>query len=608
MRTLILGFDAYDPRVFEGLHEQGRLPNLSRHVERGRYARLAVANPAQTEVSWTSIATGADPGGHGIFDFVHRDPATYTPYLSLLPTERGPFGLQFVPPHKTPTIFEEATRQGYPATALWWPATFPARPELPVRTVPGLGTPDIQGRWGVGTLLTMEPDPAGTECKTEIVRLEKRGAGKYVGRLGGPRQAKGGQEGQATIELALDLHDDGTARLAYGSESVELIAGKWSPILELSFRLGLLSRVSALTRVILVQAQPDVRLYALPLQLHPLHCPWRYASPGTYVRRLWARWGPFLTLGWPQDTTALEEGWITDEQFLELCEAVFALRERILLDQLASFDEGLLASVFDSLDRVQHMFRRDRPDVVEGWYAKLDALVGRVEERLAGLGGEPGRLIILSDHGFADMRHKVHLNRWLIDNGFLVANGANGLRDVDWAQSQAYAVGLNSLYLNLAGREGQGTVEASQRDGLNGRIRDALLAWRGPDGRPVVQSVVMQAEAFHGPLTAHGPDLVVGFSPGYRASAETGLGKWKEDAIEPNRDHWGADHCVDPEAVPGVLFCSDGLGDVPDPSFRDIPRLVIGSDLEGTASGAPPTISEEDEKTVKERLRGLGYL
>jgi hypothetical protein len=202
----------------------------------------------------------------------------------------------------------------------------------------------------------------------------------------------------------------------------------------------------------------------------------------------------------------------------------------------------------------------------------------------------------------------VHLNRWLIDNGFLVANGANGLRDVDWAQSQAYAVGLNSLYLNLAGREGQGTVEASQRDGLNGRIRDALLAWRGPDGRPVVQSVVMQAEAFHGPLTAHGPDLVVGFSPGYRASAETGLGKWKEDAIEPNRDHWGADHCVDPEAVPGVLFCSDGLGDVPDPSFRDIPRLVIGSDLEGTASGAPPTISEEDEKTVKERLRGLGYL
>jgi len=42
--------------------------------------------------------------------------------------------------------------------------------------------------------------------------------------------------------------------------------------------------------------------------------------------------------------------------------------------QIEHFDEGLLASVFDCLDRVQHMFRRDRPDIVAAWYEKLDAL------------------------------------------------------------------------------------------------------------------------------------------------------------------------------------------------------------------------------------------
>ncbi len=47
---------------------------------------------------------------------------------------------------------------GYPATALWWPAMFPARPELPVNTLPGLGTPDIRGQLGVGTLFTSEEE------------------------------------------------------------------------------------------------------------------------------------------------------------------------------------------------------------------------------------------------------------------------------------------------------------------------------------------------------------------------------------------------------------------------------------------------------------------
>ena len=81
MRTVILGLDAFDPRLFENLHDQGRVPNLSRYVESGGYSRFEVTNPPQSEVSWTSIATGMNPAGHGIFDFVHRDPKTYLPFV-----------------------------------------------------------------------------------------------------------------------------------------------------------------------------------------------------------------------------------------------------------------------------------------------------------------------------------------------------------------------------------------------------------------------------------------------------------------------------------------------------------------------------------------------
>src|SRR3990172_11205646 len=145
MRTVIVGFDSFDPINFERLSEAGKTPNLGKFSTKGGYSRLEVCSPPQTEVSWTSIATGVDPGSHGIFDFVHRDPATYLPYISLLPTRKTALGEQFVPPYTTKTLFQEAAELGYPATALWWPALFTARPNIPVATIPGLGTPDIRG-------------------------------------------------------------------------------------------------------------------------------------------------------------------------------------------------------------------------------------------------------------------------------------------------------------------------------------------------------------------------------------------------------------------------------------------------------------------------------
>jgi len=178
MKEIILGLDAFDPALFEELHEQGRVPHLSKYVETGAYRRFAVAAPPQSEVSWTSIATGLNPGGHGIFDFVHRNPETHAVNVSLLPTERGLLGTRFVPPHNSYTIFEYAIDQGYPATTLWWPATFPARMQSPVQTIPGLGTPDILGRLGVGTLFTTGPGQNDGGDKIPVRPLQDAGRGR----------------------------------------------------------------------------------------------------------------------------------------------------------------------------------------------------------------------------------------------------------------------------------------------------------------------------------------------------------------------------------------------------------------------------------------------
>jgi predicted AlkP superfamily phosphohydrolase/phosphomutase len=612
MRTLLIGLDAFDPALFEQLHNQGKTPNLSRFVESKGYARLRVADPPQSEVSWTSIATGLDPGGHGMFDFVHRDPTTYRLQVSLLPTRKNVLGLQFVPPHNARTLFEEAVSEGYPATSLWWPATFPARLASPVRTLPGLGTPDILGRLGVGIHYSTHEPPGGELFKTPTRLLSRSSAGRFTGAVEGPAQKTIKDTRSSTLDFELQVKDGHAACLLFGRQVVELALGKWSPIFELSFKAGFGVTLKAVTRAVLVKNDPEPEVYFLPLQLHPLSSPWPYGTPKGFIKDIWNRCGPYLTLGWPQDTTGLEEGWIDDEQFLDLCERICQERERIFLHLLDSFDEGILACVFDTLDRVQHMFWRDRPDVIESWYRKLDALVGRILAKLAARPvGRKTRVLILSDHGFGDYSHKVHLNRWLVEQGYLrqfPGAGPGDLKNVDWSASRAYALGLNSLYLNLQDREGQGIVPPGQRDGLIASLREALLRWKGPDGGQVVQNVLSSEKAFHGPLAEYGPDLVVGYRPGYRASAETGTGQWKDVSIEANPGHWGADHCFTSQAVPGVLFDSRGLDGIANPSYADIPILAIGTTLRPEDTALPPSYSDEDQETIEKRLKDLGYL
>lgn len=610
MRTLILGLDAFDPDVFERLHEQGKLRNLADYVKAKRYNRFRVSNPPQSEVSWTSIATGLNPGKHGLFDFVHRDPETYSLYVSLLPSKAGFGGSHFVRPHRAKTIFDIASEKGFRATTLWWPATFPAQPESPVQTLPGLGTPDIQGRLGVGALFTSDTDFISDGLRTPVELLKRSGKNKYAAELLGPARKSRQGKSAARLPFNLDITSEQSANLSLGNHRLELQVGDWSPILELKFKMGLFISVHVITRIILTQIQPEVRLYFLPLQIHPLKSPWRYGSPRSFVKQTWENNGPFLTLGWPQDTQALEDGIITGQQFLSLCNGIFQARINVLMSLLENFDEGILGTVFDTLDRVQHMFWKDRVDIIEEWYLKLDALVGQVEDYFSVNSIRDDRLVIVSDHGFANFDYKVHLNRWLIDRGLLVSKHSQTKgewKDIDWSRSSAYAIGLNGLYLNLAGREGQGMVQPNQHEPILSDLEQGLLALKDPDGNPVVQKVWRAPEAFSGVHLDRGPDLVIGFSPGYRASAETGLGGWKRRVVEPNGDHWNADHCINPEAVPGVIFANGELEHISQPSYYDIPFLTIGEGPDVRGGGPPVDISAEDEEVIQERLKSLGY-
>ena len=182
------------------------------------------------------------------------------------------------------------------------------------------------------------------------------------------------------------------------------------------------------------------------------------------------------------------------------------------------------------------------------------------------------------------------------------------LGQADWSKSKLYALGLNSLYINLAGREAEGQVNPDETTSFIQQFSKRILEWKGPDGQPVISKLTPRETAFTGPYSEFGPDFLVGYTPGYRASAQTGLGDWDKDEIVLNQDHWGADHCFDAEYVPGVIFSNQGLTNYQNPTYADFPQLTLDKDIQQRKREIDPHFSDEDQEKVNERLRELGYL
>ena len=158
----------------------------------------------------------------------------------------------------------------------------------------------------------------------------------------------------------------------------------------------------------------------------------------------------------------------------------------------------------------------------------------------------------------------------------------------DWGLTRAYGLGINGLYLNLAGRERFGIVAPSERDALLDELREKLLAVRDPvDGQPAISAVYRTDQVYHGPQTRHAPDLIVGYRRGYRSSWGTALGTITDEVFSDNDESWSADHCMATKELPGVCFSTK-------PILHDGPSLV---DL-------APTILEEFGLTPPKAMTG----
>jgi len=608
-----------DPRLAERWMEDGSLPNFARLRNSGHYQALPTSNPAQSPVAWTSFATGLNPGAHGIFDFLHRDAETYGPTYSITevtPPESviGAFGWQLpldagsTRMQRSGTAFwTTAERHGLNASVLRVPATYPADPIT--RMLSGMGVPDLLGTQGTFTVYSASDDTVAASDETtgiRVVPVEASG-GRVDTVFAGPMHPLLEAPTPLTVSLTVEESADSRVEVSIGGTAIELGEGDWSDWITLQFEFAGLMDVSGTVRLHLMQAFPDLRLYVSPIQPDPRDPVVPLASPIGYASDLAERIGLYHTIGMPEETWSLNEEQISDAAYLDMVRTILAEREAMFFDTLDRQDSDLVVAVFVQTDRVSHMFWRGidpaHPmhhtadaagrQAIRWIYGEADRILGRTLDSMQ----SEDRLIVLSDHGFNSFRRGVNLNRWLVQEGFMslkpgTATVDSLLANVDWTKTRAYALGLNTLFLNRMDRESLGIVRDEEAESLKQEIREKLVALRDTetDSNPV--ATVVDADELYGTSPhAAAPDLVIGYSEGYRASWETALGGVPEDLIVDNAKKWSGDHLIDPAFVPGVLFTSFPI-ETPVSWIGDVPDLVersLGIDKTRQAEGTAPS-------------------
>jgi predicted AlkP superfamily phosphohydrolase/phosphomutase len=606
-RVVVLGLDGLDPGIVLKLMREGRLPNFQKLAEKGVFRPLDTSNPSISPVAWSTFTTGVDASRHAIYDFLTRDPCTYGPMLSstdIRAAKRVANIGRFMVPLEKPRIKLLQKSQ-----AFWKllgdrhifsiiqrvPITFPPVPFRGL-LLSGMCVPDLRGSQGTFSFYSTRQDEHGHPVRTGGEQTVIRRTGNRIRtRIVGPENTMLRSGGRMTLPMTIEIADEpGRVRIEIdGSEPFELPLRSYSPWVKLVFRPGLHVKVHGIARFYLNSVEPEVELYMTPIHIDPESPAMPISHPQIYSVYLAKMQGPYATLGLAEDTWALNERVIDEKAFFEQAMAIYEERERMFLDALARTKKGLLTTVFDTTDRVQHMFYRyldpthpanagkdatEWADAIPAVYERVDALLGKVW-------GEIERsdtvFMVISDHGFTNFRRGVNLNTWLRDNGYLAlkeghATSGDWFEHVDWSRTRAFALGLTGMFVNRKGREASGIVsEGEEYRTLVAELSRKLEALVDPEtGQRAVRKVRATCETFEGPYRLDAPDLLIGFEGGYRSSWECATGAVTPSVFSDNTRSWSGDHCVDPDIVPGVFLCNRRIASER-PRLIDIPVSIV---------------------------------
>jgi predicted AlkP superfamily phosphohydrolase/phosphomutase len=562
--------DGLDFRLVKKLIEENKLPSFKKLSESGSFVPLEPSMPPESPVSWSSIATGKNPGEHNLFDFIARDTSTYFPQLSILEQNSPALpGREYKDVLKGIPFWQATSEAGKETSVVRWPITFPAQ-KTKGNMLSGLGVPEVNGMLNKYSFYTNDKNTKLSDSASKVYVLEE-GKGTIQTQIEGP--IKKGAFSSAPTSVPMEIviaPDNKSVSLKVSEKNYEIAVGGWSDWITLEFKTGVLRNVTAIAKAHLEEITPNLKLYISSLQIDPRNPVFKISYPNEYSAELADKLGLFYTQGMPEDTQALNDGKISDSGFLEQSHQIMEEREKMLWLEMERFKSGVLAFVFDSTDRIQHMFWRNNvmdkdynvltlaPEI-EDYYIRMDLILRRVLEKL-----DPDTaLIICSDHGFNSFNYQVDINRWLAENNFMKfrtepdqKNWGALFSSVDWSETSLYSLGFTSVYFNKSGRENKGVVSPEIEEKISKAFISQIEQLTNSNGEKVIEKVYRKDELYEGQYLENAPDFVIGFRPGYRMSWQTAIGGAYKDIISPNTKKWSGDHLIDSKFVPGIFLSS----------------------------------------------------
>jgi predicted AlkP superfamily phosphohydrolase/phosphomutase len=483
-KVVILGFDGVDPDLVQQYLGEGRLPNLRKLRDEGSLLPLGTTYPPESPVAWASFHTGVNPGKHGIYDFLRRDPERYIP-LFTYDQKPAEFLFRLIPwrmPEVLPVLqgtpfWKMTADAGIRTIAIGAPAVFPPI-ELPGGYMtPGLVTPDIRGTQAtyhyystdisgekaedtefggkvsgirvedgrVQTRILGPWDPLVRQRKDELNR-ELRSVRERLKE--GPDQALRDQrqrildelrelEQDRYIEVPLSFEVDRQSRrvvIELQGQRKGVEQGRWSEWFDIRFRVTPIVSIDGICKFYPVEVGEQVKVYMSPIEMDPRNPPLPISSPKGFTAELARHVGLYKTRGWAAETAALKELKIDEKAFLEDLHEIEDQQDAIALYALKNKPWSLFYAYFEAPDRLAHMFWRlidprhplHDPELVARYGDAVRNVYERMDVTVGKIRTELGPdtiLFVLSDHGFHSFRSGLNINTWLVDNGFMFLRG-----------------------------------------------------------------------------------------------------------------------------------------------------------------------------------------
>jgi len=522
LRVVVISVDAarFDHLLL--LASQGHLPNIARMLSNGVYSNMVVVFPTATAVSHAAISTGAPPGVNGIVgNSIHLPNTTIT-------TTRSGFDGRLL---RSEPIWVAADRQGVRTIVVSFPQSTPPAWNVTRSLLFNIYDASVGGLTS-STLYTTNRNVAAA---TYISFEEAKGWANVDRAFGYVVKALESsiRVGDTTWFLYLaDLDGDGAYdRVAIAPEKdlakayAILREGEWSkPINATVTAGGRTYTIAPLFKAVKLNPVGDFRLYRGTTR--PLETPW--FNNVEAARSVWNNVITKTSTFTDGDWFGLTRGWFDEETYMETVYYTNKFFMEWTLFMMKNYDWDLILTYTPVVDNVYHQFlgladpsmpyynaekAKHYWELIVRTYKMVDEFVGVV------LNNVPPRtaVIMISDHGQVPIKKIVHINGILYNRGYIAVDEAFR---VDVRGTKAYAPWHSHIFINLAGREAQGVVGATEYSSLVEEIVRMLREYRDPDtGERVFDLVLTREEAeilgLGGERTG---DIVFALKPGYTSS------------------------------------------------------------------------------------------